>query len=50
MSDGGRGPQSDHGDFAPTLDAATPDVEAMLPWRDEVDEEYSEGSARGTLP
>ena len=34
MNDVRRPPQSDHGDFAPTLDAAAPDVEAMLPWRE----------------
>ncbi len=34
MSDVSRGPQSDHDDFAPTLGAAAPDVEVMLPWRE----------------
>jgi hypothetical protein len=26
--------QPEHGDFAPTLEAAAPDVEAILPWRE----------------
>lgn len=34
MSDPETTTQPEHGDFAPTLEAAAPDVEAILPWRE----------------